>query len=47
MTNINLRPVAPDDRTAPHFGPGPEAWWTVRRAGVVAGVALLVTSSRG
>jgi Domain of unknown function (DUF4386) len=42
MTNIDLRPVARDDRTAPHLGPSREAWWTVRRAGVVAGVALLV-----
>lgn len=42
MTNTDLRPVAPDDRTAPHLGSSRDAWWTVRRAGVVAGVALLV-----
>jgi hypothetical protein len=42
MTNIDLRPVSRDDRTAPHLGPSREAWWTVRRAGVIAGVALLV-----
>jgi hypothetical protein len=42
MTNIDLRPVARDDQRAPHVEPAREAWWTVRRAGVVAGVALLV-----
>ncbi len=42
MTNIDLRPVAQDDRTAPETDPTREGWWTVRRAGVVAGVALLV-----
>ena len=42
MTNTDLRPVAHDDPKAPQVHPTPEAWWTVRRAGVVAGVALLV-----
>ncbi len=42
MTNIDLRPLAQDDHKKPHVEPGPEAWWTVRRAGVVTGVALLV-----
>ena len=42
MTNTDLRPVAQDDRRHT-LGPSrAEAGWTVRRAGVVAGVALLV-----
>jgi Domain of unknown function (DUF4386) len=42
MTNTDLRPLVQDHHKKPHVEPGPEAWWTVRRAGVVAGVALLV-----
>jgi hypothetical protein len=42
MTNIELAPVAQDDRKGRPAGPTREAWWNVRRAGVVAGVALLV-----
>ena len=41
MTNTDLRPLAQHDHEE-HVGPSPEAGWTVRRAGVVAGVALLV-----
>jgi hypothetical protein len=42
MTNTDLRPVAQDDRRAPQTDPTQDTWWTVRRAGIVAGVALLV-----
>ena len=42
MTNTDLRPPAQDDHKKPPVQPGHEAGWTVRRAGVVAGVALLV-----
>ena len=42
MTNTDLRPVAEHDRRAPQGDPTHDGWWTVRRAGVVAGVALLV-----
>ena len=42
MTNTDLRPLAQDDHKKPHVEPGPDAWWTVRRAGVVTGVSLLV-----
>jgi len=41
MTNTDLRPLAQDDHQKPHIEPSPEAGWTVRRAGLVAGVALL------
>jgi hypothetical protein len=41
MTNTEVRPVAHDDR-ALQADPAREAGWTARRAGVVAGVALLV-----
>jgi hypothetical protein len=41
MTNTDLHPVAQDDAKAAHADAPPETWWTVRRAGVVAGVALL------
>jgi hypothetical protein len=42
MTNTPLRRVAQDDRRAPQADPTSEDWWTVRRASVVAGIALLV-----
>jgi hypothetical protein len=42
MTNTDLRPVVPDDRRAPQAAVTRDAGWTVRRAGVVAGVGLLV-----
>jgi Domain of unknown function (DUF4386) len=42
MTSTDVRPVAQDDRLTPAAAPSHEAGWTVRRAGVVAGVALLV-----
>ena len=42
MTNTDLRPVAQENRRAPLIDPSREDWWTVRRAGVVTGVALLV-----
>ena len=42
MTNTDLRPVAQDQPRAPQALSSPDSWWTVRRAGVVAGVALLV-----
>src|SRR3954470_4922534 len=41
MTNTDVRPVAQDGR-ARQADPTREAGWTVRRAGVVAGVGLLV-----
>ena len=41
MTNTDLRPVVQDDRREPHTDPTREAWWTVHRAGVVGGGALL------
>ena len=40
MTNTDLRPAAQDQGRAAQ--PTGEATWTVRRAGIVAGVALLV-----
>ena len=42
MTNTDLRIAAPDDQTNQPTDPSREAGWTVRRAGVVAGVGLLV-----
>jgi hypothetical protein len=42
MTNTDLRPVGQDHERALDADPSHEAGWTVRRAGVVAGVALLV-----
>ena len=42
MTNTDLRPLAQDDHKKTHVEPRPEVWWTVRRAGVVTGAALLV-----
>ena len=42
MTNTDLRPPVQGDHKKPNVEPGPEARWTVRRAGVVAGGALLV-----
>ena len=42
MTNTDLRPVLPDHQGAPEADPRHEGGWTLRRAGVVAGVALLV-----
>jgi hypothetical protein len=42
MTNTDLRPVLPDDRRPSHADTNREDGWTVRRAGVVAGVSLLV-----
>jgi uncharacterized protein DUF4386 len=41
MTDTDLHRVAQDDPKAAHADAPPEAGWTVRRAGVVAGVALL------
>jgi hypothetical protein len=42
MTNTDLRPVAQDGERTLDADPSHVAGWTVRRAGVVAGVALLV-----
>jgi hypothetical protein len=42
MTNIEVRPVRQDDQKARRGARTPESSWTVRRAGVVAGVGLLV-----
>jgi hypothetical protein len=42
MTNTELRPVPQDRPGASHTDPPSDAGWTVRRAGVVAGVALLM-----
>jgi Domain of unknown function (DUF4386) len=42
MTNTDLRPVAQENQRAPRPYVTSEAGWTVRRAGLVAGVALLV-----
>ena len=42
MANTDLRPVVQDHETTLEADPGHQAGWTVRRAGVVAGVALLV-----
>src|SRR3954469_7197012 len=42
MTNTALRPVVQDHERTLEADPGHQAGWTVRRAGVVAGVALLV-----
>jgi hypothetical protein len=41
MTNTELRTAPQDDRRAPQVHSTPDAGWTVRRAGLVAGVALL------
>jgi hypothetical protein len=42
VTNTDLRPVVQDHERTVEADPGHQAGWTVRRAGVVAGVALLV-----
>jgi hypothetical protein len=42
VTNTDLRPVVQDHERTLEADPGHQAGWTVRRAGVVAGVALLV-----
>jgi hypothetical protein len=42
VTNTDLRPVVQDHERTVDADPGHQAGWTVRRAGVVAGVALLV-----
>jgi hypothetical protein len=42
MTNTDLRPVAQENQRAPRPYVTSEAGWTVRRASLVAGVALLV-----
>ncbi len=42
MTNTDLRPASHDEGASPPSDPNHEAGWTVRRAGLVAGVALLV-----
>ena len=42
MTSTDVRLVAQDHERALDADPGHEAGWSVRRAGVVAGVALLV-----
>jgi hypothetical protein len=42
MTNTELRPAAQHDPEAPQASSTPGSGWTVRRAGVVAGAALLL-----